>query len=85
MKLDNAGADMSPCSVPSHLDMKSVPLSSLRTLGLKSTVFKKLHNNRLHEKMSHVARKPDFLFANNKDEDQSVYPRSLIGAFVIIC
>ena len=30
-----------------------------------------------------IARKPDFVHANNKDADQQAHPRSLFSAFVI--
>ena len=88
LKKKNADADESQSSVGSHLDLKSVPLSSLMTLGLKSTVFKKLHNYRFHEKMSHVARKPDFCLRTpnivSTQSDRRIWHNMLIGKYVYL-
>ena len=38
-----------------------------------------------YRRLSHVMRKPVLPYANDKDADQSVHPRSLVSAFVFRC
>ena len=60
---------------------------------LIETVLLSTHNivlvEKLEKKIAHSyldldARKPVFVFANNKDTDQPAHPHSLISAFVIL-